>query len=231
MSKYLDYTQTERLWGKIKTLFGKAWIKGSSTSDSSGTIAIELKTSDSESVTSYNVPLYGKTVRDITFENNILSKTIGTNSSQVVGLASSSNAGFMSVSHYSKLEGISGSYYGSSSSGASSGLKYVSCSGFVLSTGACVSILFSTANTVSSSAVQLNINNTGEKTVYVNGAATSSSNTLLWGAGDILSFVYDGTGYQFIARQSANVPMTDAQILAAVEVGWGSINDDDVTSY
>ena len=58
MSKYLDYTQTERLWGKIKTLFGKAWIKGSSTSDSSGTIAIELKTSDSESVTSYNVPLY-----------------------------------------------------------------------------------------------------------------------------------------------------------------------------
>lgn len=122
-------------------------------------------------------------------------------------------------------------YYGTSSAGATSANKTVTCSGYSLVTGNYIAITFSEGNTVTASTVQLSVNSTTYKPIYVNNASTSTTNYLFWDADDTLLFVYDGTGYQFIARQSANIPMTDDEIYAAVSAGWGGIPDADTTSY
>ncbi len=84
-------------------------------------------------------------------------------------------------------------YSATSSTGATTAAKVASCTNFpTLAAGATVTVRFSTANT-STGAITLNVNSTGAKTVYVNGAATSSSNQLLWAANANVTFTYDGT--------------------------------------
>ena len=84
------------------------------------------------------------------------------------------------------------SWYGTCSTTATTAAKVVTCEGFTLDTGARIAIKFSNANG-KHSGFSLNVNDTGAKTVYVNGYSVSSANTLYWGAGTILTFVYDGT--------------------------------------
>lgn len=80
-----------------------------------------------------------------------------------------------------------------SSTGATTAAKVASCTNFpTLAAGATVTVRFSTANT-STGAITLNVNSTGAKTVYVNGAATSSTNQLLWATNANITFTYDGT--------------------------------------
>ena len=86
--------------------------------------------------------------------------------------------------------------YGTSSTGASTRIKAVTCSNFELVAGNEITIKFSYANTQYSNSVQLNINNKGAKDVWVANAITSSSNQLLWGQNAYITFRYDGT--QFI---------------------------------
>lgn len=93
-------------------------------------------------------------------------------------------------------------WYGTSSTSASTQAKTSTIDNFVLTKGALVSITFSTANTYTSAKITLNINSTGAKDIYYNNAVTSSSNTLLWGAGDTLTFMYNGTGYYYIGSSS-----------------------------
>jgi hypothetical protein len=78
------------------------------------------------------------------------------------------------------------------STSASTAAKVVACTGFELSEGAFIVVYMSTAQTYSSGALTLNVNNTGAKTIYVGSNATSSSNQLLWAAGASVTFVYDG---------------------------------------
>lgn len=70
-------------------------------------------------------------------------------------------------------------WFGTSSTTASTQTKSVTCSGFYLQAGAIITVAFSTANTYSSSTLQLNVNSTGAKSVYLNNALTSSANNLL----------------------------------------------------
>lgn len=82
---------------------------------------------------------------------------------------------------------------GTCSTAATTAAKAVTSAGFSLATGSAVTVYFSTANTKADAALTLNINSTGAKTIYVAGAATSSTNQLLWVAGSSITFVYDGT--------------------------------------
>ena len=84
---------------------------------------------------------------------------------------------------------------GTCSTAATTAAKVVTSSGFVLATGAAVTVYFSTANTKADAALTMNVNNTGAKTIYVAGSATSSTNQLLWVAGASITFVYNGTGW------------------------------------
>jgi len=122
-------------------------------------------------------------------------------------------------------------YYGTSNTTASTSAKSVTCSGFSLGTGVYISITFTTANTVTASGITLNVNSTGSKNVYVNNVATSSTNLLKWDANDTLLFVYDGTRYHYLSKQSANVPMTEDEIYSAFVAGWGAVANADSTSY
>lgn len=72
---------------------------------------------------------------------------------------------------------IQNTFYGTSSTSASTAAKAVTSSNFSLGAGNMITVLFSTANTAA--ALTLNVNSTGAAAVYYNGAATSSSNQLL----------------------------------------------------
>jgi len=93
-------------------------------------------------------------------------------------------------------------WYGTSSTSASTQAKTSAIDNFVLTKGTLVSITFSTANTYTSAKITLNINSTGAKDIYYKNAVTSSSNTLLWGAGDTLTFIYSGSYYYYIGSSS-----------------------------
>ncbi len=93
-------------------------------------------------------------------------------------------------------------WYGTSSTGATTQAKTSTIDNFVLTKGAIAVITFSTANTYASAKITLNINSTGAKDVYYNNAVTSSTNTLLWNAGETLTFIYNGTGYYFVGKNA-----------------------------
>lgn len=97
-----------------------------------------------------------------------------------------------------------GSWYGTSSTAATYAAKVCVVSTFRKTQGARVSITFSTANTYINGALTLNIDSTGASTIYVNNVATSASNTLLWDAGETLTFVYSGQYYYFVGRSKAS---------------------------
>lgn len=97
-----------------------------------------------------------------------------------------------------------GSWYGTSSTAATYSAKFCVVSTFRKTQGAIVSITFSTANTYINGALTLNIDSTGASTIYVNNVATSASNTLLWDAGETLTFVYSGQYYYFVGRNKAS---------------------------
>lgn len=102
-------------------------------------------------------------------------------------------------------------WYGTSSTGATTQAKVVTCSGFYLQTGAIISVAFSTANTYTSAKITLNVNNTGAKDVYYNNAVTSSTNTLKWDVGEQVTFIYNGTGYYFVTKSKGGA-VTDVQV-------------------
>ena len=112
--------------------------------------------------------------------------------------------GAASVANARTNLGISGTWYGTSSTTASTAAKVVTCANFTLAEGAIVSITFTYENTCVNSALTLNINSTGAKTIYVDGIATSTNNTLLWGAQDTLTFVYSGS-YWYLVSRSTNI--------------------------
>ena len=83
-------------------------------------------------------------------------------------------------------------YYGTSDTAESTITKIVTCSGFVLETGATISVKFTNAHN-SSSAPYLNINDTGSKKV-VHKSGTSGLG-YDWQDNEMVQFVYDGTNY------------------------------------
>ena len=121
--------------------------------------------------------------------------------------ATTSKAGLMSAADKTYLDGIPSSLtsinadinkllamlgYYECSTAAGTAAKTVSASGYVLTNGGCIRIKMTNANTADS--VTLNINSTGAKALYYDGAQASASNS--WDAGDILEVFYDGTQYQ-----------------------------------
>lgn len=76
--------------------------------------------------------------------------------------------------------------------------KVVTCTDYVATANSYIMILMKNANSYSTnnSTIRLNINGTGNKTVYINGTSSSSSSNKTLPAGSYLVF-YDGTNYYF----------------------------------
>lgn len=90
--------------------------------------------------------------------------------------------------------------YGTCSTAAGTTAKVVACDGFVLRTGATISVKFTNANTTDS-ACTLNVNNTGAigiltipRSSYSSGA-TSTDIKGAWEYYEVKDFVYDGTNW------------------------------------
>ena len=77
---------------------------------------------------------------------------------------------------------------------AATAAKTASCSGYALKTNSYLHVIVVNTNT-SQTAITLNVNGKGAKAIYINGAASSTSNYTLT-AGSYLVF-YDGTNYYF----------------------------------
>ena len=90
-----------------------------------------------------------------------------------------------------------GTWYGTCSTTATTATKTSQLNNFVPTRGALVLLHATTANTYTAGALKLNINGTGDKAIYKDGAATSSTNTLTWAADDDLMFMYDGSEYRY----------------------------------
>lgn len=100
------------------------------------------------------------------------------------------------------------SYYGTSSTAASTTAKTASVSRgtFSLVTGAKVSIKFTYTNTAS--APTLNVGSSGAKNIkWINSSGTVATPIVWWKAGDIVSFIYDGTQWIMIPTRSMLNPV------------------------
>ena len=85
------------------------------------------------------------------------------------------------------------SVYGTCSTPANTAKKEVVCAGFELYQGARIQVSFSYGN--SASIPTLDVNNTGEKNIYLINTIINSSNQLYWTANAKIDFVYNGTGW------------------------------------
>ena len=90
-----------------------------------------------------------------------------------------------------------GMHYGTCSTSAGTAAKVVTCSGFVLETGAAIAVYFTNGNTTTSNC-SMNVNNTGAKPVYGNGLANHMRQNLAgaWDSQEVKIFVYDGTNWR-----------------------------------
>lgn len=90
-----------------------------------------------------------------------------------------------------------GDGYATCSTAAGTAAKTAALTGYTLTTGGRVSVRFT--NAVPANAT-LNINNKGAKAIYKNGAAVTAGMII---AGDICTFVYDGSFYQLVSIDRA----------------------------
>ena len=84
-------------------------------------------------------------------------------------------------------------HFGSCSTAAATAAKVVSCTGFVLETGARITVKFTVTNTAASPT--LNVNGTGAKAIKYRGAAISAD---YLAANRVYTFIYDGTDYELV---------------------------------
>lgn len=116
-----------------------------------------------------------------------------TNKKDIANLVIKSDSIQASVnSHTTTLDQLKASY-GTSSTAAATQVKVVNCSNFALRTGALICVKFTYANTATNP--KLNVNGTGDKYIYKNGTKALSEKEY-WKANDVVTFVYDGVGYQ-----------------------------------
>jgi len=90
-----------------------------------------------------------------------------------------------------------GLWYGTSNTSANISEKAVTCAGFTLTTGAKVSVHFSTANRVTGR-IQLNVNGTGAIDVLVNDQYSNVGGTCTWDPGQDIIFTYDGENWRLV---------------------------------
>ena len=84
-------------------------------------------------------------------------------------------------------------HYGTCSEASATAAKTVSVSGYTLNTGSRILVKFTNTNTAANPT--LNVNSTGAKAIYVNGAAIAPNRLQ---GGTIYEFCYNGTQYDLV---------------------------------
>ena len=95
--------------------------------------------------------------------------------------------------------GIPPFYYGTCATAAATVAKVVTCSGFVLETGATIAVKFTYYNTGASPT--LNVNSTGA--IAIKQYGTTAASTYMWRSGEVVLFVYNGSYWELISKSTA----------------------------
>lgn len=95
--------------------------------------------------------------------------------------------------------GVPPFYYGTCATAAATVAKVVTCSGFVLETGATIAVKFTYYNTGASPT--LNVNSTGAIAIKQYGSTAAS--TYMWRSGEVVLFVYNGSYWELISKSTA----------------------------
>ena len=90
-------------------------------------------------------------------------------------------------------------YYGTCATAAATVAKVVTCSGFVLETGATIAVKFTYYNTGASPT--LNVNSTGA--IAIKQYSSTAVNTYHWRSGEVVLFVYNGSYWELISKSTA----------------------------
>lgn len=90
-------------------------------------------------------------------------------------------------------------YYGTCATAAATVAKVVTCSDFVLETGATIAVKFTYYNTGASPT--LNVNGTGAIAIKQYGSTAAS--TYMWRSGEVVMFVYNGSYWELISKSTA----------------------------
>lgn len=118
-----------------------------------------------------------------------------------------------------------GAWYGTCATTTATAAKVVTCSDFVLQTGSHISVKFTYATTATTPT--LNVNSTGARAIYINGAAATSG---VWKAGDVKEFVYDGTNWVMtgdsikLNSSTSSTSTTEAATPSAVKAAYDLAN-------
>lgn len=107
-------------------------------------------------------------------------------------------------------------WYGTSTAGSLTAIKTVDCANFVYADDEIITIKFSTGNELTA-LIQLDINNTGAKDVWWNGAVTTSTNALTWSNGEELTFICTNDQYHLMSRSNA-LPMSGGTVTGDLTV-------------
>lgn len=144
-------------------------------------------------------------VSDLTNDSGFITGINSTDVTTALGYTpydSTNPSGYQTASDVSTTLGneTKWAWYGTSSTGASTQAKVVTCTGFKLTTGAVIFVKFSNGQTYNG-APTLNVNGTGAKTVQYKGG--TSGIRYMWSAGEVVGFVYDGTYWVAIEKALA----------------------------
>lgn len=120
-----------------------------------------------------------------------LTTRVGTNETDIAGLKLTAQQFSVDLASTNTTITQMQATYGTCSTAAATAAKAVTCADFSLRKGATVTVKFTNKNTAASPT--LNVNNSGAKPIYLNGAALPESS--YWGAGETMSFIYDGTNW------------------------------------
>ena len=181
--------------------------------DATSSTTTGFKVSSAGLLTASNALIYGAIYAS---EGKIGSTvTIGdTAASTIVSNASNGNSAY----------NRSTAYQGTCGTAAGTAAKVVTCTNFKLVQGATVTVYNTTAQTNVSGAITLNVNSTGAKTIYVNGAATAAANQLLWAASSSITFTYDGTYWRVQDNPGAYVG-TACSVAANTAAKTSTVNE------
>ena len=140
------------------------------------------------SASGFSGPLTGDVTGDVTGNCSGSSGSCTGNAGTATKLAAAKTIDGMSFDGSGNI-----THYVTCSTGASTAAKTASLTGFTLATGSRVFVKFSNTNTAANPT--LNINSTGAKSIYINGAAVE---TYYLQAGCVYEFVYNGTQWDIV---------------------------------
>lgn len=108
--------------------------------------------------------------------------------------------------------------YGTCSTAAATAAKVVACTGFVLETGAEITVKFTATNTAASPT--LNVNGTGAKPIYYRDAAITAG---YLAAGRTYTFRYNGTQYELVGDVNTNTTYSNMKGATASAAGTAGL--------